>query len=65
MEYFVDTDMVSLDYSEDRELKELPAYRMTLYDKYGHFDSDVFITKEQMEDLLTGFEKIKEKYKNN
>ncbi len=58
MEYFVDTERISLDYSEDRELNELPAYRMTLYDKYGHFDADVYLTKEQIDDLTEGFKKI-------
>jgi len=63
MEYFVDTENVSLDYSEDRIIKEMPAYRLTLYDKYGHFDADVYITDEQMKDLLEGFDKLKENIK--
>jgi hypothetical protein len=60
MEYFVDTENVSLDYSEDRIIKEMPAYRLTLYDKYGHFDADVYLTEEQMKDLLTGLNKLNE-----
>ncbi len=63
MEYFVDTDKVSLDYSEDRAVNEIPAYRLTLYDKYGHFDTDVYITDEQIRDLLEGLNKIKENIK--
>jgi len=58
MEYIVDTNKISLDYSEDRINKDMPEYRITLYDKYGHFDTDVYITKEQMEDLLTGLNKL-------
>ncbi len=61
MEYFVDTERVSLDYSEDRLLNEMPAYRLTLYDKYGHFDSEVFITDEQINDLVEAFDKLKNK----
>ena len=60
MEYFVDTERVSLDYSSDRVTNDLPAYRLTLYDKYGHFDSDVYITDEQMQDLLAGLNKLNE-----
>ena len=60
MEYFVDTEKVSLDYSVDRVINEMPAYRLTLYDKYGHFDADVYITDEQMKDLLTGLNKLNE-----
>ena len=60
MEYFVDTEKVSLDYSSDRIDNELPSYRLTLYDKYGHFDSDVYITDEQMHDLLAGLNKLNE-----
>ena len=60
MEYFVDTERVSLDYSEDRLNNDLPAYRLTFYDKYGHFDADIYLTQEQIDDLAEGFEKIKE-----
>lgn len=60
MEYFVDTERVSLDYSSDRISSDLPAYRLTLYDKYGHFDSDVYLTDEQMQDLLAGLNKLNE-----
>ena len=63
MEYFVDTERVSLDYSSDRISNDLPAYRLTLYDKYGHFDSDVYITDEQMQDLLAGLNKLNENLK--
>lgn len=61
MEYYVDTERVSLDYSSDRVTNDLPSYRLTLYDKYGHFDSDVYITDEQMQDLLAGLNKLNEK----
>lgn len=61
MEYFVDTERVSLDYSEERVINEMPAYRLTLYDKYGHFDADVYLTYEQIKDLLIGFDKISKK----
>ena len=61
MEYFVDTERVGLDYSSDRVNNDLPSYRLTLYDKYGHFDSDVYITDEQMQDLLAGLNKLNEK----
>jgi hypothetical protein len=60
MEYFVDTERVSLDYSSDRISNDLPAYRLTLYDKYGHFDSDVYLTDEQMQDLIAGLNKLNE-----
>ena len=63
MEYFVDTERISLDYSKDRIHNEMPAYRLTLYDKYGHFDADVYITDEQMKDLLEGLDKLKENIK--
>lgn len=63
MEYFVDTERVSLDYSSDRISNDLPAYRLTLYDKYGHFDSDVYLTDEQMQDLLAGLNKLNENLK--
>ena len=52
MEYLIDTENISLDYSEDRELNDNPPYRLTLYDKHGNFDSDVYLRSEQMEDLM-------------
>ena len=63
MEYFVDTENVSLDYSKDRIINEMPAYRLTLYDKYGHFDADVYLTEEHIKDLIEGLEKIKQNIK--
>lgn len=61
MEYIVDTERISLDYSEDRLDNDMPEYRLTIYDKYGHFDADVYLTQEQIDDLVEGFEKIKDK----
>ena len=61
MEYFIDTERVSLDYSEERSINDIPSYRLTLYDKYGHFDADVYLTDEQIKDLLIGFDNIRKK----
>ena len=61
MEYFVDTEKISLDYSEERITNDLPAYRLTIYDKFGHFDADVYLSDEQINDLIDGLDKIKQK----
>ena len=61
MEYFVDTEKISLDYSEERIANDLPAYRLTIYDKFGHFDADVYLSDEQVNDLIDGLGKIKQK----
>jgi hypothetical protein len=61
MEYFVDTEKISLDYSEERIMNDLPAYRLTIYDKFGHFDADVYLSDEQINDLIDGLDKIKQK----
>ena len=61
MEYFVDTEKISLDYSEERITNGLPAYRLTIYDKFGHFDADVYLSDEQINDLIDGLDKIKQK----
>ena len=52
MEYLIDTENISLDYSEDRELNDKPSYRLTLYDKHGNFDTDVYLRYEQVKDLV-------------
>ena len=59
MEYFVDTERISLDYSEDRTIKEMPAYRLTLYDKYGHFVDDVQLTKEDVRNMYESLDAVK------
>ena len=55
MEFLVETDNISLDYSYDREV----PYRVTIYDKYGHFDGEFFLTEEQIQDLSVGINNIK------
>jgi hypothetical protein len=50
MGYLIDTENISLDYSENREL----PYRITIYDKYGHFDNEFFLSEEQVSDLKKG-----------
>ena len=54
MNYFVETENIALDYSEDRILKDIPPYRITTYDKNGHFDSEFFLSEEQINDLVNG-----------
>ena len=60
MEYFVDTENISFDFDEMRRLSDNPEYRITLLDKYGHFDSEMYLTREQVVDFAEGFDKIKE-----
>jgi hypothetical protein len=51
VKYIIDTDRISIDYDESRELDSKPAYRITLYDMHGHFDDEFFIDKEQFDVL--------------
>ena len=57
MEYIVDTENIALDYSEDRMDDGIMPYRLTLYDKYGHYDREVYLSDEQVEDLKNGLKK--------
>ena len=51
--YITETDNISLDFSEDLFDKgEKAAWRLTLNDTHGHYDSEVFLRKEQLCDLL-------------
>ena len=34
-------------------------YRITLFDKYGHYDQEINLEQEQIDDLLEGFENYK------
>ena len=57
MKNIVETENISLDYFYDRLLDgELP-YRITLYDKYGHFDKEFFLSEEQGTDLIERLKK--------
>lgn len=60
MEYILDTENISLDYSNEREFNNSPGYRLTLYDIHGHFDKEVYLRKEQILDLIEGLEKLNE-----
>ena len=57
MEYIVETENIALDYSEDRMDDGIMPYRITLYDKYGHYDKEVYLSDEQFEDLMNGLKK--------
>ena len=54
MEYIIDKDTISIEYSVEKELNGDAPYRVTLYDRYGHYDKEFFMTKEQMDDLIDG-----------
>ena len=54
MEYIIDKDTISIEYSVEKELNGDAPYRVTLYDRYGHYDKEFFMTKEQMNDLIDG-----------
>ena len=54
MEYLIDKDTISIEYLVEKELNGDAPYRVTLYDRYGHYDKEFFMTKEQMDDLIDG-----------
>lgn len=58
MEYLLDTDTISIEHSIERELNGDAPYRVTLYDKYGHYDNEFFMSKEQMNDLIDGIKNM-------
>ena len=59
MEYIVETENIALDYSEDRMDDGIMPYRLTLYDKYGHYVDDIILTKDEVKDLYDGLENVK------
>ena len=61
MEYLIDTDTISIEHSIERELNGDASYRVTLYDKYGPYDNEFFMTKEQMNDLINGINNMQKK----
>lgn len=61
MEYLIETDRIELDYNEAREDEDLGGYKLTLYDRYGHYDTQVYLDGEQVRDLLDGLKAIENK----
>lgn len=54
MEFLIDTKRIELDFKEEREDNDIGPYKLTLNDKYGHFDTQVFLDTEQIRDLIDG-----------
>ena len=61
MEYLIETDRIELDFNEAREDDDLGEHRLTLNDRYGHYDTQVYLDSEQVRDLLDGLKAIENK----
>ena len=61
MEYLIEIDRIELDYNEAREDDDLGGYKLKLYDRYGHYDAQVYLDGGQVRDLLDGLKTIEDK----
>lgn len=61
MEFLIETDRIELDFNEAREDDDLGGYRLTLNDRFGHYDTQVYLDGEQVRDLLDGLKAIENK----
>lgn len=52
MENIIETSHIALDYDESRENRDLGAYRLTTYGKYGHYEDEIYLSRRQMENLI-------------
>ena len=52
----IETPNITLDYNKSRESRDLGAYRLTLYDKYGHYEEEVYMSDKQLKDLYDGLQ---------
>ena len=58
-QYLSETETMSLDFDEALLAQgNRAAYRLTLNDEHGHYDSEVYLRKEQLCDLLSALKKI-------
>ena len=64
MEFLASTRKLELNYDESRIEKDMGEYCMTLYDRHGNFDSDVYMTEEQMAELYKALDAHKDKLLN-
>ena len=61
MDFLIETDRIELDFNEAREDNDLGGYRLTLNDRFGHYDTQVYLDSEQVRDLLDGLKAIEDK----
>jgi hypothetical protein len=59
MENIIETSHIALDFDFSRENRDLGAYRITTYDKYGNYEEELYLSKRQMKDLIDGVINIK------
>jgi hypothetical protein len=57
METIIDNNGITLDYDTWRDDK----YRITTYDKFGHYEGEIYVRAEQLYELMVGLEKIEKR----
>ena len=57
METLFETPNLTLDYHSSRQ-DDSEAFRLTLYDKYGHYGEELYLNPRQVKELKEGLEEI-------
>lgn len=66
MENVFETENIILDYSEDRKERDLDVFRLSLFDKNGHYNDEIHLSLEHLIDLADCLKKIDfDKYDNS
>lgn len=65
MEYIIDTENITLDYSESRKDKSLYEYRITVFDDNGHYSDEIYLSDSHLLDLVDELQKITNSLKRN
>lgn len=58
MEYLIDTDKITLDYSEDRKDRDFDEFRLTIFDNNNHYIGEIQLNAEHLLDLVNGLKNI-------
>ncbi len=58
--YIIETENLSLDVDESLAPTDDHSWRLTLNDKYGHYESEAYLRKNQLYDLLLALKGIED-----
>ena len=59
MENIIETANITLDFDDRRPLRDLGEYRLSLYDKHGHYEDEFYISAIQLRDLIEAMQDYK------
>ena len=54
MEEIIYDDHITLDFDEQRKNQGIDEYRLSVFDKHGHYLDEIFLTEQHLAELYNG-----------